>query len=52
MGDLMGVGRYGCNWSATVSGIHGRFLWFSSQDLNIGSADNRAHGIQLRCLSE
>ncbi len=47
-----GVGNVGYNWSSMVSGIYGRFLWFTAQDLGPSSTGNRADGRQLRCLSE
>ncbi|WP_300681735.1 hypothetical protein [uncultured Rikenella sp.] len=47
-----GVGSYGYSWSSAVSGIYGRFLWFHTQDLGPSDTDYRAHGRQLRCLSE
>ncbi|WP_304708788.1 hypothetical protein [uncultured Rikenella sp.] len=48
----MNVGNYGCSWSSATSGINGLDLNFNSQYLNTSSSDSRAHGFQLRCLSE
>ncbi|WP_300829434.1 hypothetical protein [uncultured Rikenella sp.] len=48
----MDVGSHGYCWSASVSSIYGRFLWFGTQGLYPSSAHNRGHGFQLRCLSE
>ncbi|WP_300681635.1 hypothetical protein [uncultured Rikenella sp.] len=48
----MGVGNDSYSWSSAVSGIHGRFLWFNTQDLDPNYTSFRAHGRQLRCLSE
>ncbi len=46
------VGGNGYSWSSAVSGIRGRFLWFSTQDLDPSNTYYRASGLQLRCLSE
>ncbi|WP_294598906.1 hypothetical protein [uncultured Rikenella sp.] len=48
----MGVGNDSYSWSSAVSGIHGQFLWFNTQDLDPSNANYRAHGFPLRCLSE
>ncbi|WP_297623468.1 hypothetical protein [uncultured Rikenella sp.] len=48
----MTVGNYGLSWSSATSDIRGLDLNFHSQHFNTGSSDNRAHGFQLRCLSE
>ncbi len=50
-GEPGGVGNNGYSWSSAVSGINGRFLWFSSRDLDPSHSDGRARGFQLRCLS-
>ncbi|WP_304708871.1 hypothetical protein [uncultured Rikenella sp.] len=44
----------GYSWSATPVNqtIHVRCLDFTTQNLTPENAHNRAHGIQLRCLSE
>ncbi|WP_304708568.1 hypothetical protein [uncultured Rikenella sp.] len=51
-GDRVTVGNYGFSWSSATSDIRGLDLNFHSQYLDTGSSDNRAHGFQLRCLSE
>ncbi|WP_297830087.1 hypothetical protein [uncultured Rikenella sp.] len=51
-GALGDVGSNGYSWSSATSGIGGLDLNFHSQHLNTGFSDGRAHGIQLRCLSE
>ncbi|WP_304708909.1 hypothetical protein [uncultured Rikenella sp.] len=52
MGALDGVGNHGYSWSSAVSGILGRFLYFSTQYLSPSNVDSRGLGLQLRCLSE
>ncbi len=51
-GGLVDVGSHGYCWSASVSSIYGRFLWFGTQGLGSCHAHGRAYGLQLRCLSE
>ena len=51
-GRLSGVGYGGFSWSSATSGIHGLGLYFHSQHLGTSHSDYRAHGFQLRCLSE
>ncbi len=51
-GALRSVGYLGYSWSSAVSGIGGQFLWFNAQDLVPSYTHHRAHGFQLRCLSE
>ncbi len=51
-GVLNGVGNHGYSWSAASSGIRGLELYFRSQYLDPSLSDYRAHGFQLRCLSE
>ncbi|WP_294594883.1 hypothetical protein [uncultured Rikenella sp.] len=48
----MSVGHYGFSWSSATSGIYGLDLNFYSQSLSTSYSDSRAHGFQLRCLSE
>ncbi len=57
VGRAMGVcqgksGYYGFNWSSAVSETNGVFLHFYTQGLTPGYSSYRAHGFQLRCLSE
>ena len=52
LGELLGVGNRGFSWSSATSGIHGLGLYFHSQHLGTSHSDYRAHGFQLRCLSE
>ncbi|MCC8062675.1 MAG: hypothetical protein LIO68_05465 [Rikenellaceae bacterium] len=49
-GALGGVGHNGYSWSSAVSGTNGVFLDFNSSWLNPSNANNRAHGLQVRCL--
>ncbi|WP_304709090.1 hypothetical protein [uncultured Rikenella sp.] len=51
-GGLSSVGDGGFSWSSATSGIHGLDLDFYSQSLNTSASGSRAHGFQLRCLSE
>ncbi len=51
-GDPVYVGNYGFSWSSATSGIYGLDLNFNSQHLYASYSDYRAHGFQLRCLSE
>ncbi|WP_300646482.1 hypothetical protein [uncultured Rikenella sp.] len=48
----MGVGNNGFGYSSSVSGSNGVYLGFSVTTLFPSSADSRAYGLQLRCLSE
>ncbi|WP_294600597.1 hypothetical protein [uncultured Rikenella sp.] len=48
----MYVSSNGYSWSSAVSGINGRFLWFSARDIDPINTNTRGHGFQLRCLSE
>ncbi|WP_297831855.1 hypothetical protein [uncultured Rikenella sp.] len=52
MGGSANVGRYGYSWSSAVSGTRGVFLNFNTQLLHPSNGGHRAHGFQLRCLSE
>ncbi len=51
-GGPVSVGYNGFGWSSATSGISGLDLNFHSQGLNTSNSDSRAHGFQLRCLSE
>jgi len=51
-GPLHAVGHDGYSWASMVSGTLGVFVGFYAQGLNPSSANSRAYGIQLRCLSE
>ncbi|WP_294597652.1 hypothetical protein [uncultured Rikenella sp.] len=46
------AGDGGYSWSATVSSTNGLHMGFFVTNLNPSSANPRAHGFQLRCLSE
>ncbi|WP_300400623.1 hypothetical protein [uncultured Rikenella sp.] len=46
------VGYNGFSWSSATSGIYGLDLNFTSRYLYASYSDGRAHGFQLRCLSE
>ncbi|WP_294600520.1 hypothetical protein [uncultured Rikenella sp.] len=48
----MNVGLGGYSWSSTVSGTSGMNLNCDVAWLSPSSAYYRAHGLQLRCLSE
>ncbi|WP_297623477.1 hypothetical protein [uncultured Rikenella sp.] len=45
-------GDGGFSWSSATSSIYGLDLNSYSQYLNASFSDYRAHGFQLRCLSE
>ncbi|WP_294598729.1 hypothetical protein [uncultured Rikenella sp.] len=49
---MWGIGHNGYSWSFVTSGIYNLDLHFYSQYLTTSNSDNRAHGFQLRCLSE
>ncbi|WP_304708402.1 hypothetical protein [uncultured Rikenella sp.] len=51
-GNAIYIGDFGYSWSSATNGIRGMDLNFSSQTLGASSSDYRAHGFQLRCLSE
>ena len=51
-GALNNVGNYGFSWSSSFSGTGGMFLNFDAQSLTSSYVGHRAHGLQLRCLSE
>ncbi|WP_294600657.1 hypothetical protein [uncultured Rikenella sp.] len=53
-GNLINVGRDGFSRSGTpnTNNIEMLYLGFYTQGLNPTSSDFRAHGFQLRCLSE
>ncbi|WP_294594764.1 hypothetical protein [uncultured Rikenella sp.] len=46
------VGNSGFCWSSTTRDIGGLDSHFHSQGFNASYSDYRAHGFQLRCLSE
>ncbi|WP_294600090.1 hypothetical protein [uncultured Rikenella sp.] len=48
----MSVGYDGYSYSSTVSNTLGIVLYFYTQRLRPSYASYRAHGLQLRCLSE
>ncbi|WP_297625834.1 hypothetical protein [uncultured Rikenella sp.] len=49
---MWNLGASGYNWSSSINSTNGMFLAFGSQGLDSNNASNRAHGFQLRCLSE
>ncbi|WP_300728214.1 hypothetical protein [uncultured Rikenella sp.] len=49
---MTSVGIYGYSWSSAFNGTNGVFLDFSTQRLSSSHVSYRAHGLQLRCLSE
>ena len=51
-GVLGGNGLEGSLWSISARGANGIFLAFYMQNLNSKGTYYRAHGLQLRCLSE
>ena len=53
-GVAKSIGNDGYSWSCTpvTDGVTVRYLGFYTQSLNASYADSRAHGFQLRCLSE
>ena len=52
LGTLLYVGDAGYGWSSAVSRLNGMFLHLTAELLLPSNAGNRAHGFQLRCLSE
>ncbi|WP_300601781.1 hypothetical protein [uncultured Rikenella sp.] len=51
-GALRSSGSSGYNWSSGTSETNSLYLIFGLQNLGTSSADFRAYGLQLRCLSE
>ncbi|WP_304709042.1 hypothetical protein [uncultured Rikenella sp.] len=51
-GELMSLGKHGFSWSSETNGMHGVDLSFHTQYFDAHGASHRAHGFQLRCLSE
>ncbi len=51
-GIARGIGNGGYSWSSSFSGTSGVFMDFATQGLHPSNAPDRAHGCQLRCLSE
>ena len=49
-GALTNVGNNGYSWSSSVSSTNGRNLKFNSPWLNPSNTNNRAFGLQVRCL--
>ena len=52
MGTLYYNGNYGYSYSCSANETNGMFLDFNTQELNSSGGYDRAHGLQLRCLSE
>ncbi len=52
LGDITGCGRYGLGWSITATEAYSVLLNFGETHLVPTSPADRAHGLQLRCLSE
>ncbi len=52
MGTLHYNGNYGYSYSCSANETNGMFLDFNTQGLNSSGGYDRAHGLQLRCLSE
>ena len=52
LGALASVGNHGFSYSSSVSGSNGVYLDFNVTSLSPSFASSRAHGFQLRCLSE
>ncbi|WP_294594281.1 hypothetical protein [uncultured Rikenella sp.] len=48
----MSLGKHGFSWSSETNGMHGVDLSFHTQYFDAHGASHRAHGFQLRCLSE
>ena len=49
---LWAVGYYGYSWSSSIAGSEAHFLSFGYNGVYPQGNDNRARGIQLRCLQE
>ncbi|WP_294598502.1 hypothetical protein [uncultured Rikenella sp.] len=52
LGNLVYSGNDGYSWSAFVNDINALHLYFNMTAINCSIASHRAHGLQLRCLSE
>ena len=51
-GGLWNLGKVGYSWAATVNDTRGMYLGFHVTYLAPSTADHRACGLPLRCLSE
>ncbi len=51
-GTLYGIGEGGYSYSSSVNGSKGMYLGWDATWLLSNNANNRGHGLQLRCLSE
>ena len=51
-GNLIAPGFYGYSWASTVNKTNSLFLSFDTRGITTSYSDYRAHGLQLRCLSE
>ncbi len=49
---LWSVGYYGYSWSSSIADSDAHFLSFGYNGVGPQGNDNRARGIQLRCLQE
>ena len=49
-GGLRDVGNNGYSWSSTITGSNAHFLNFNYNGVNPQNNNNRANGLQLRCL--
>ncbi len=51
-GRLCHIGSAGYSWASTISGSNVHFLFFNLSGVYPQRIDNRAFGLQLRCLQE
>ncbi|WP_300829494.1 hypothetical protein [uncultured Rikenella sp.] len=51
-GALWYVGHHGYSWASAVNKTNSLFLSFDTRGITTSYSDYRAHGLQLRCLSE
>ncbi|WP_294599214.1 hypothetical protein [uncultured Rikenella sp.] len=52
MGSSAGSGLYGYSWSSVINSISSLHLGFGTTYVRPCDTNYRAHGHQLRCLSE
>ncbi|WP_297628353.1 hypothetical protein [uncultured Rikenella sp.] len=52
VGTLSNTGSSGFSWSSTIRSIYGQYFDLAMTSLYPSNSSGRAHGLQLRCLSE
>ena len=51
-GALGRVGDFGSAWSASISGIYAKRLYFSTNDISSSFTNFRGYGFPVRCIQE